>query len=246
MELEFFDCNCILGRHIDHVPIEPYTKAELLTDMAYFHITDALVVHAQSRDIDPVLGNRTVLIECENEPHLFPVWVLLPAATWEMEKPDILVESMMAEKVCAATLCPNRHNYSLSDWACRALLEELAAHSIPMLIDLSQISWDDVYRVCTEFPQLPVILTSVPYRSLRYLAPIWERVENLYVDTSWLTICDGYEWIVKRFGPKRLLFGSRYPIFTPGAAITALTYSNLDENVKQMIASENLKELLFL
>lgn len=246
MELEFFDCNCLLGRHIDHVSTEPYTKSQLETDMAYFGIEDALVLHAQSRDNDPLTGNKTVLDECQNEAHLYPVWTLLPPATWEVESPNILLESMKEADVRAAALCPKKHSFSLSDWSCDTLLKAIEAHSIPVIIDAEQISWDEVYRICNDYQQLPIILTAVTYRSLRYLAPIWEKVENLYVDTSWFTVCNGLEWVVKRFGPKRLLFGTRYPIFTPGAAITALTYANLSANVKQMIAAENLKELLFL
>ncbi|MBN1352690.1 amidohydrolase family protein [candidate division KSB1 bacterium] len=246
MELTFFDCNCLLGRHIDHVATDPYTKRELLEDMAYFGISDCLVIHARSKDNDPLLGNQTVLDECRDEPHLYPVWVLLPPATGEMESPEILAENIGEKNIRAAALYPKLHSFSIADWTCGSLLDMLSAKAIPLLIDISQISWDEINQLCAEYPELSVILTSASYRSLRYLAPLWEKTQNLYVDTSWLTISDGFEWVVKNYGPKRLVFGTRYPIFMPGGAITALTYANLENHVKGMIASENLKELLFL
>jgi predicted TIM-barrel fold metal-dependent hydrolase len=49
---------------------------------------------------------------------------------------------------------------------------------------------------------------------------------------------------VRRFGPERLLFGTHMPLFTPGAAIAAVTYADISETERALIAADNLHRLL--
>jgi predicted TIM-barrel fold metal-dependent hydrolase len=52
------------------------------------------------------------------------------------------------------------------------------------------------------------------------------------------------EEIAQRFGARRLLFGSGLPVFEPGSAVAMVTYAELPQDQKQMIAGGNLESLL--
>ncbi|MFC1482094.1 amidohydrolase family protein, partial [Candidatus Neomarinimicrobiota bacterium] len=74
--------------------------------------------------------------------------------------------------------------------------------------------------------------------------PLWEQHRNLYVDISWFSISNGLEYLHESGYSDQLLFGTNYPYYTPGAAVTALTYANLTEEVKLRIAGDNLRSIL--
>ena len=50
--------------------------------------------------------------------------------------------------------------------------------------------------------------------------------------------------ICERFGPERLLFGSRLPLLCPGAARHAIERAGISEQAKELIAGGNLRRLL--
>ena len=50
--------------------------------------------------------------------------------------------------------------------------------------------------------------------------------------------------MVRRFGPGRLLFGTRTPHQPPGAAMARVLYAEIDEKAKEAIAFENAERLL--
>ena len=52
------------------------------------------------------------------------------------------------------------------------------------------------------------------------------------------------EDMVKRFGSYNLLFGTNMPQYSGTAAVSILTYSDIDQKDKQAIAGENLSNLL--
>jgi predicted TIM-barrel fold metal-dependent hydrolase len=82
------------------------------------------------------------------------------------------------------------------------------------------------------------------YRQLRHLLPLWENLSNLYVDVSWLSIHDGLLYLSERNLLKQVLFGTNYPLYEPGAAVTMVTYSGLDTENQQRVAGGTLREII--
>ena len=64
------------------------------------------------------------------------------------------------------------------------------------------------------------------------------------LETSGYHHFTGIETIVKNFGAKRLIFGTNMPYFYIPVSISALQYAELTLEEKQLIAGDNLRNLL--
>lgn len=242
--LQFFDCNCMIGKRADRRVGEPSTVEQLLVDMKVCGITEALVIHASSKDYDPHSGNKAVLAAVAGKAGLHPCWAILPPETDELPPPDAFVREMLSNNVKAAVAYPVAHSFSLSSWSLEPLLLALEQARIPLLLPFGQFAWDEVERLCKQHVYLPLILTGLNYRQLRYLLPLWEKHRNLFVDLSWFSIHDGLSYLSGRSYIRQILFGTNYPQYMPGAAVTVVTYARIPEVEKQMVAGGTLKDII--
>ncbi len=245
----FFDSNCVIGKRSVRRPGQPgeaeiYLLEDLLAEMDYAGIDDALVYHSLAKEYVPMLGNRKLMDEISGHERLHPCWVVMPAGTGEMPHPRALVGEMLERGVKAVRLFPQEHSFSLSDWCSGELLRELEKHSIVAIMEIDQIGWDGLNGLCSQCPNLPLIITGLGYRINRYLYPLMDKFENLYVETSQYQNHKGVEAICARFGAERLVFGTKLPYFAPGPAMTMINYSLISDEEKKMIAGGNLSRLL--
>ncbi len=242
--LQLFDCNCMVGKRADRREGEPWSLDQLKEDMAYYHISEALVFHALSRDYDPVTGNREIVELLSGSDELLPVWSILPPASGEMPDSETFVRDKLDNGVKAVISFPKFHTYSLASWSIGKLLSVLEGHRIPMLLPFQQFDWNEVYTLCHEHPNLPVITTGINYRQLRYLLPLWETNRNLYVDTSWFSAADLIPFLKDIGYLGQLLFGTNYPAYAPPAAVSMITYADVDMEQKRLVGGGNLRKLI--
>lgn len=244
--LNFFDCNCMLGRFGVPQPGSYFTVEELLQQMDYFGIAEALVYHSLAKEYSPDFGNKLLMREIAGHHRLHACWILLPHHTGEMPPPPRLIEEMKEHNVRAVRLFPaaEHHRFSLSDWALGELYESLEEWRIPLFIGSEQIDWDQVYNLCRAHPDLPLIISEVRYEENRHLYPLFEKFANLFIDLAWYPVHQGIETICHRFGAERLLFGSKAPVFTPGPALAMVNYADISRQEKEQIAGRNLRRLL--
>jgi len=87
------------------------------------------------------------------------------------------------------------------------------------------------------------VVGEVGYRSLRAIAGVLTRCDNVRLDLSHLASHCGLEWLVERFGAGRFLFGSGWPLRDPAEAVTRLLWSELDDAAVSQIGSGNAREL---
>lgn len=237
-----FDCNCMLGR--PSVPVKDSLDGTdaIEAELEYCGIADALVFHYLARDYAPAVGNARLLEEIAGRSRFHPGWVLLPEHTEEM--PD--VAEMLSAGARAVRMYPkvDRHGFSLEDWCSGNVLSELEAHHVPLFLDLDQTDWNEVYRLCARHPALPVVITDLAYRINRHLFPLIAQCQHLCVEISGYQGHAAIEEVCRRFGARRLLYGSRLPLFSPGATIALLAYANISDDEKRMIAGENLRRML--
>ena len=144
----------------------------------------------------------------------------------------------------ATVAYPGTHNYALADWSLGPLLRALASRRIPLLLPFGQFTWDDVERLCREHFALPVIITGLNYRQLRFLLPLWEKYTNLFVDLSWFSVHDGLSYLAEQGHLGQVLFGTNYPRYDPGAAVTMVTYANLGDEDRIRVAGGTLRGIL--
>jgi hypothetical protein len=242
--LELFDCNCMIGKRADRRPHEPWSVDDLLADMTASGIGRALVTHAQSRDFDPALGNEELARLVAGRPELLGCWAILPPATGELQGPEGFVAAMFGQNIAAAVAFPQLHNYSLGDWSLGAMLGALEKRRIPLLLPFGQASWEEIGGLSLRHVDLPIIVTGVNYRQLRFLLPLWERHRNLFVDLSWFSIHDGLAYLSRRGLIRQVLFGTNYPLYEPGAAVTMVSYATISPEEREMVAGGTLRSIL--
>lgn len=242
--LNFFDCNCMIGKRSDRREGEPWSLDSLNQDMEYFGIAEALVSNASSKDFDPFTGNKELIQTISGQHNLHPVWTIVPPSTTEIQSSKLFVDESENNGVVAFTAFPKLHNFTIMDWCIGDLLIEIQNTGKPLLLPFSETSWDEVHSICTSYPSLPVIVHTVNYRQLRCLLPLWTKHRNLHVDISWFSIMDIIPFLTKHNLLDRLLFGTNYPMYSPGAAVTMVTYSNASDDIKKKIAGDNLRKIL--
>ena len=245
-KLNYFDCNCSVGR-VAYPYLHDIPDVEgLLKEMETAGIDEALVYHTVARDGHPPIGNSMLMDEIRNHRELYPVWVVLPHHTGEMPHPDKLLPEMKKNNVKAVRIYPkaNYHSFSISEWCSGALLGALEEECIPLILDMEISSWEDVNTILENHKKLPVIAATCTYRNNRYIYPLLEKHKNLFIELSRFMGGGAIEDLVKRFGSHHLIFGSNMPQYTGTAAVALLTYSDIDQKAKKAIAGGNLSNLL--
>ncbi len=245
-KIAFFDCNASVGRAGYPHLLDIQDAAGLEREMEIAGIEEALVYHLAARDGHPPLGNALLEKEIAGHSNLYPVWILLPHHTGEMPGPDDLLGEMRRKSVKAVRLYPGRahHGFTLAEWCVGPLLDALDAARVPLFLDIEIVSWEEVFRILDKCPRLPVVVSNCSYRHNRFLYPLWERFDNLYVETCRFLGAGVIEDVVRRFGPGRLLFGTNMPQYTGTAMVARITYADISREDKEAIASGNLNRLI--
>ncbi len=241
--VRFMDCNCHIGS-FEAMEQPDFTRVEnLLAEMEYIGISEALVSHRWASRWSPRDGNAKLDEVIAPYPNLYPCYAALPPATEEMPRPREFAETVRANHG-AVRVCPSDHQWRLTDWCARELLEALAAHAIPMLVSIGHTTWDDIAGVLEAHPQLPVVVLDTSYRINRTIYPLFARHQNLHLETHTYQIPWGIEDVAGRFGARRLIFGTNLPQFEGGGPVAQVMYSPLPEDQKALIAGENLRRML--
>ena len=245
--IELWDVNCMIGPW----PTEEllfHTVVGLLRRMDELGIARAVVAHSYGLHYDANESNHTLnavlsALDPAMQARLLPCWTLLPPITREHGTYDMLA-LLEGQNIHVARLYPREHNYSLSSPDTAVLLAALEQGRIITLIDIEQTSWEELERIAAAFPQLPIVVCHVGYRSLRRMVGVLERHPNCRIELSFFSSHQGLEWLVERLGSDRILFGTGAPISDGGGAVTRLLTADLGFESCAAIGSGNLATLL--
>lgn len=237
------DVDVLLGRH-PRRDIGPGTVAALLSTMDRVGIGEAVVGHTMAWLHDPAAGNRQLIKEIAGQRRLRPCWVMLPDGTGELGTPDEFASDATLSGVAAIRAYPGDHGYDLAGPDAADMLEAIAGAGLPLLVDAGQTSWAQIESAAREHPRLPIVACQSGYRSLRRIAGVFERTDNVYLDMANFSSHCGVEWLVDRFGVHRLLFGTGAPDHDPAEAVTRLLWSGLSDDAVAAIGAGNAKALL--
>lgn len=246
MSLEFFDCNCSIGRSSLLYPGSFHSAEELVERIKSYGIGRALVFQSISRDHFPEEGNPILMENIKPFKELHPCWVVMPHHTGEFPHPDELKNQLKNNRVKAVRIFPSaeRHNYSLKPYSAGPLLEMLDSIKLPLFVDIDEIGWNNIDVLLGEYSNLPIILCNTGYRADRYIYPLMQTYQNLYVETSRYLSHLGIEALCKKAGADRVLFGTGMPLYTGAGAVFFINKLMLDDNEKTKIASGNLQRLI--
>jgi hypothetical protein len=245
-KLNYFDCNCSIGRVTYPQLLDLSNVEDLEREMDTAGIEEALVYHSMARDLDPRLGNGLLDEAISGNARLHPVWVVLPHHTGEMPEPAILLRDMERKGVKAVRMFPSKdnHSFSLAEWNSGELLGALEEARVPLMLDIEIVWWEAIAAILTAHPRLPVVAVNIGYRHDRFNYPLFARFENLYLETSRYFGTGVFEDMVSRFGSRPILLGSNMPRFTGTAVVSMLTYADIPHTDKEAIAGGNLRRLL--
>jgi hypothetical protein len=243
---DFFDCNVILGKVHKPGPGGILDAPRLLAEMDRYGIRESLVYHVFARRSAPVRGNELCLQEAAASPRLHPCWVLLPTATGELPSLDELSGRMKKANVRAVRLFPDSlgQMFSLADVVSGELLSWLEVRRIPVFLEQTTLAWRDLDDILERHPNLPVVLLDITYRINREVYPRLKAYPSLAIEISYLQQHRGIEDFCDRFGPRRLVFGSKIPVLCPGSARHMVEKAPIDDDSKAWIAGGNLRALL--
>jgi len=248
--LRFLDVNCCIGPYYDPPEGHDWSLAGLVAKMDELGIAEACPAATLGRDYDPWQANEWLLANAPPSARIHPAWTVATHHTGEFPPPQELVAAMRREGVrllrlfLFSTAFHDRLDLPLFG----ELFDALAEHRVPLLVDSSdplQLHAADLEPVIEGWPDMPLIL-SLPkvVQNERWLYYLWERYGNLYLDLPGYQVLGGIAAIVRRFGGGRLLYGSRYPFFTPLQTMLQLIYSEVDDTVKRDIAGDTARRLL--
>lgn len=235
---DVFDANVRVGHSGVHGELA-LEAPSLINELDRFGIRQALVSHFAAEEYDAEEGNKALAQDADKfAGRLTPAWAALPDSD--------SIRTLAARQPAAVRLFFGalKHNFSSAPWCAGELFEYLQANAILTLIAREGIEWNSLASILENFPRLPILLLEIGYRADRYLFPLLQRHPNLYFDSSTYVAHRQIEAFVERFGPDRLVFGSRLPLYTPGAALAVLATARVPDAARLLIAGGNLRRLV--
>ena len=253
--MKYFDVSAMIGAHFAPRESHFFTASDLMEELGFFGIDEAIVYHGLAREYDFATGNIAILECIKDVPRLHGCWVVGLHHMGALPPPRQLVKEAIAHGIKAARLF---FGGLLSDssqvdvLAYGELLAELERHRLPTIVEfegdstLSVREIMDMDVMLSQFPELPVILLGSRMSGLeiRALYPRLERFQNLHIATCGLQLNGLIENIVTRFGQERLVFAANFPWFGGGQAKIALAYADISNEARQAIASDNISRLI--
>ena len=243
--LEFFDSYTVLGR-LNIPPGDVFETAESLrNELDRLRIKDAVVYHAVAAENNPLPGNKLLMEAVSSVEGLHPQWIVMPHHTGEMPSPEELVKQLKSANVTSVRVFPGpvHFQFRLNEFESGELLEALNDIRLPLFVEHELIKWSTIDWILNTYPKLPLVLTFISYRVTRNIYPLMKKFNSLYIGTSRFLSHQGVKDFVDRFGPEHLLFATRMPYCTGGGSISHLTYADIPEGSRALIASGNIKRL---
>lgn len=242
--ITFIDANCMVGQRNVCREGSPVTPSDYMEIMNRCGIEKAIVYHCMTKENDILTGNNCVDKDLSGNELFIKQWGVMPNNTGEFIPEDTLLSEMKKHNVHTVRMFPAIQDYSLKPYASGKLIRTLAEANVPIFIEKSQLSWEDVYALCTAYPESKFVLCDTGYRCLRHLIPIMEACDNLFIETSTYLMHNGVRDFCHRFGAERMIFGTGMPDHSTTAATSLIRYADISTEEKMKIASGNILRLL--
>lgn len=248
--MEILDSFCGVGTWATKDRILPSKPEEILQLMDHFGVAQALVYHNMLKFLGwAPEANQQLADLCRAEPRFIPAFTmgLHPHNTGMKVEDYLRTMSVAGAKALWLRIpfTPYRQAQSFQTWLVGDWLQACSEKRIPALYHADGEDPGLFNTICSEFPDLRLILTGLPYVGDSYIYPLLRRHRNLRVCMGHMYIPSGNpQRFISHFGADRLIFGSGLPEFSPGGLITHVQYADIDDADKAKILGGNLAEWL--
>jgi len=140
------------------------TAQELLKEMDFYGISEALVHHARQRDDSPVVGNEILLKEIDGFDRLHGTFAILPMQTGELGSLEEILEIIRAANVQAFWAFPAEHKYLMTRTALNPLYDLMVEREIPLFISVNGScggisGWYLIENILSDAEELTLVVT---------------------------------------------------------------------------------------
>ncbi|GEM_PF-6546223 len=124
---------------------------------------------------------------------------------------------------------------------------------LPLIVQV-RLRWGDPIGVdlgelcsaASEFRGVTVVLSGVNYSENVELATVVRRTPNVCVDIAYHQGLLGVEFLVRRLGSKRVLFGTAYPLMYPECSVLKALMAKLSDSERYDVLRGNAERMLGL
>lgn len=219
---------------------------ELVGHMKRLSIRRALVrTDFEEMDHNVPLSNQLLYEGCAAHKGLVPCPTVLPAGGADVPGEEEQVNELISKGSGAATIRPGIDLWSMAEWCSGKLFSVLEERRVPVLCRQGSFPLETIGDLAGRYPKLPIVIFQMSYRFQRTLIPLMQEFRNVHLAMgSPFSVHRGVETMVEKVGVKQLLFGTGFPASDLMPGITMITYAQIPEADKKLIATGNLDRLI--
>lgn len=241
--IRFFDSNVCVGKRGLKHRREMWKTEDVLKVMDQCGVGAALVYSGWAKDYSPKYGNQRLVEELNKSDRLYGCYTVLPNHPGDFYDPEDMLIDLRDKQMVAARMFPRSHSYIPDKRTMGGIYSLLEKEGIPLFVDASEISMQELATVLESYEDIDVILNGLTWSLERMLFPIMDDFPNLHVDLSTLQTNKIIEVLYERYGADRIVFGSGMPMKSLGASRAFIDYGEIPMEAKQKIAAGNLERL---
>ena len=247
--LHLFDVNAWIGAQAGPHLAGIETTGELLEEMDRCHIEQAVVTSTAARLVHTRDGNDTIAAAIKTNERLVGGYVLLPTFTGEQGSTSAgdVIDRAVGQGFRLFRLFPVSMSFALDDWCVGDLLGHLQYRRLPLCIWHSETSWSQISRLCSQYPDLPVIVEGSGRKIIydcRTCYPLLNQYKNLFVELHGFFNFGLIEDFERRGFADQVLFGTAMPFVDPNLSLGLIGYANIAPENAAKIAGDTLRGIL--
>lgn len=245
--IKLHDCHNHMGRwKAFYVPGDG-TPDQMIANMDRAGIDTVFVTAHGSIGPDFIYGNDMVRDACEQYPDRIWGYVTVNPNYEDGLMPEVL-RCLEHPGFCGIKVHADCHGCAIENPAYDSVYEYADEHKMIVLSHVwgaGQVAQID--RLATRFPNIRWIMghsgADVPGISLAI--DLMNKHPNVYGDTALSTALEGnIEWLVREADPKKILFGTDMPFYSPMFTVGRIAMADISDEIKTDIFGRNLIRLM--
>lgn len=237
-----FDANLRVGNPRDAYS-EQWSRENVLQEMQRHGIGKALVFHAHSESISPLVGQELLDEWIAGDARFVGMPCVLPTDDC-MRLLDSLFDRNRLPCVRLGTVLTQILPFTETYYG--ALLKWLEQHGVPLCIPIHAVDLRDVAATLIAHPRLQTLLIGTHYTHHLWIRPLMRAVPTLHVELSRYEVFAQVETLAEEFGWERMVYGSGYPDYAIGPVLYYLHHCRCSREELSLACGGNLERLIRL